>query len=196
MEKIRKIAIFASGSGTNAQAIIERFKDSKIIKVDSVFSNKEDAFVLQRAKGLNVPAYIINREKFYSTNELVGFLNERGIDLIVLAGFLWLVPENLIKSFTIINIHPALLPKYGGKGMYGMRVHQAVVDNKESKSGITIHYVNEVYDDGKIIFQAKCNINEGDSPEDVARKVHELEYKYYPEIIEGILTGGQFVDRP
>jgi len=187
MEKKRKIAIFASGSGTNAQNIATWFKDNQQVEVDSLFCNRKDAYVLQRAEKLGIPSFLIEREAFYSTDHYVDLLKKRGIDLIVLAGFLWLIPENLLKRFRIINIHPALLPRHGGKGMYGMKVHQAVVENREDESGITIHYVNEKYDEGGIIFQAKCKVEKNDSPEDVAHKVHQLEYKYFPEIIEKVV---------
>ncbi|NQU84466.1 MAG: phosphoribosylglycinamide formyltransferase [Mariniphaga sp.] len=189
MKTKKKIAIFASGSGTNAQNIIEFFENNNYIEVDSVFSNRKDAFVLNRAENYGIPSFIIDRELFYSSNRIVKLLKEREIDLLVLAGFLWLVPKDLIQEFSIINIHPALLPKYGGKGMYGIKVHQEVVENNETESGITIHYVNEVYDEGKTIFQAKCKIERNDSPEDVAAKVHQLEYKYFPKIIKEVLMG-------
>jgi phosphoribosylglycinamide formyltransferase-1 len=183
----KKIIIFASGSGTNAQNIIEYFFENEEVIVDSVWSNKKDAYVLERAKKFQIETFVFNKEEFTGSNLIVEKLKSREVDLIVLAGFLWLVPSNLIKSFPIINIHPALLPKYGGKGMYGMKVHQAVVENKDEESGITIHYVNEIYDDGEIIFQAKCPVLPSDSPEDVAQKVHQLEYRYFPEVIEKIL---------
>jgi len=183
----KKIAIFASGSGTNAQKIFEYFSENEMVIVDSLWSNKKDAFALERAKNFQINTFVFNKEEFTGSNRIVQKLKSREVDLIVLAGFLWLVPSNLIKSFPIINIHPALLPKYGGKGMYGMRVHQAVVKNKDEESGITIHYVNEIYDDGKIIFQAKCPVLPSDSPEDVAHKVHQLEYRYFPEVIEKVL---------
>jgi phosphoribosylglycinamide formyltransferase 1 len=186
---MKRIAIFASGSGTNAQNIFEYFSNNKNIRVDSLFSNRPDAYVLERAKKSGIQTFVFNREVFYSTGEILKTLNERNIDLIVLAGFLWLIPQNLINNFTIINIHPALLPKYGGKGMYGMKVHSAVVENREPETGITIHYVNEVFDNGEIIFQAKCSINPEDKPEDVASKVHELEYEYFPQIIEEVVSG-------
>lgn len=184
--KTKKIAIFASGSGSNAQKIVEYFTDHKEITIDSIWCNKEGAYVLERAKELQVEAFLFNREEFVHSLSVVEKLKSRQIDLIVLAGFLWLVPTSLIENFTIINIHPALLPKYGGKGMYGMNVHKAVVENGDKESGISIHYVNEKYDDGKLIFQAKCKINDADTPQDVANKVHELEYKHFPPIIEQV----------
>lgn len=186
---MKKIAIFASGSGTNAQNIIEYFKRSVKIKVDCLFSNKKDAFALERARNFEVQTFIIERDAFYNSDEIENLLKKRGIELIVLAGFLWLMPKNLVENFKIINIHPALLPKYGGRGMYGMKVHSAVVENKDPESGITIHFVNEVYDDGEIIFQAKCPVDGADTPEMVAAKVHQLEYKYFPAIIEKVLLG-------
>jgi phosphoribosylglycinamide formyltransferase 1 len=186
---MKRIAIFASGSGTNAQNIFKYFANNNIIKVDSLFSNRQDAYVLERAKKSGIPTFLIDRESFYSTNIIIDILKERGIDLIVLSGFLWLVPKNLIDTFQIINIHPALLPKYGGKGMYGLKVHSSVVENGETETGISIHFINEVFDDGKIIFQAKCKVESSDTPEDVAAKVHHLEYKYFPEIIEKVLLG-------
>ena len=183
----KRITIFASGSGTNAQNIIEYFADSDEIIIDSLWSNKEEAYALERAKKLGVDTFVFNRNQFYNSNEIIESLRKRSVDLVVLAGFLWLIPENMIENFTIINIHPALLPKYGGKGMYGMNVHKAVVENKERESGITIHYVNENYDEGQIIFQAKCPVNETDTPENVASNVHKLEYEFFPTIIEKLL---------
>ncbi len=181
---VKKIVIFASGSGTNAQAIIRYFAERKDVIVDSLWSNKPEALALKRAEDLGIETFIFNRHQLYETDQVVMELKERKIDLIVLAGFLWLVPETLIEEFPIINIHPALLPKYGGKGMYGMRVHQAVVQNKDIETGISIHIVNKDYDEGELIFQAKCPVLPGDSPDVVANKVHELEYKYFPSVIE------------
>ena len=183
----RRIALFASGSGTNAQNIINYFAGNEGIVVDSVWTNNPEAYVLERAKKFGVDTFMFTKEEFRNTNKVLEELKKRNVDLIVLAGFLWLIPVNLIQNFRIINIHPALLPKYGGKGMYGMKVHQAVVDNKEMESGISIHFVNEKYDEGKIIFQAKCPVLPTDSPDDVAMKVHQLEYKYFPEVIEKVL---------
>jgi phosphoribosylglycinamide formyltransferase-1 len=184
------IAIFASGSGTNAQAITEYFKDKKTHEVKLILSNKPNAFVIERAKLLKVPAIVFDRRRFYETFEIGQILKNEKIDLIVLAGFLWLVPENILRTYSkrIINIHPALLPKYGGHGMYGMRVHEAVVANHETESGITIHYVNEIYDQGEIIFQAKCKVEPTDTAETVAKKVHKLEYTYFPKTIENLLN--------
>jgi len=184
---VKKIALFASGSGTNAENIISYFADSKNIKVDSLWSNKRDAFALKRAEKWGVPTFIFNRRQFYETNEIVDELQRRGIDLIVLAGFLWLVPENILRKFTLINIHPALLPKYGGKGMYGMHVHRAVIENGDKESGISIHLVDPEYDQGKLLFQARCPVCPGDTPEDVATRVHQLEYQHFPALIEKFL---------
>lgn len=184
---VKRIAIFASGSGSNAQNIIEYFTDNKNIIVDSVWTNNPSAYVLERAKNCGIDSFIFSREEFKISGFVVEKLKERNIKLIVLAGFLWLIPSNLIRNFRIINIHPALLPKYGGKGMYGMNVHQAVVENNEKESGISIHFVNEKYDEGEIIFQAVCPVLPSDSPEEVAEKVHQLEYKHFPAVIEKVL---------
>lgn len=183
----KRIALFASGSGTNAQNIIEYFSENENVIVDSLWSNKPEAYALIRAEKLGVETFVFDRQRFYETEEVTETLKNRKVDLIVLAGFLWLIPGNLINSFTMVNIHPALLPKYGGKGMYGMNVHRAVVENNEPESGITIHFVNEKYDEGKIIFQAKCTIEKSDTPETVAQKVHALEYQHFPEEIEKVL---------
>ena len=186
---MNKIAIFASGSGTNAQNIIDYFKTKETTAVSYILSNKKDAYVLTRAQNFNIPVRTFDRHEFYETDEILNFLTEKGINWIVLAGFLWLIPENIVDSFTnrIINIHPALLPKFGGKGMYGLNVHRAVLENKEKETGITIHYVNKIYDEGNIIFQTKCKVDEADTPESLAEKVHKLEYSYYPEIIEKLI---------
>ena len=186
---VKKIAIFASGSGTNAQNIIEYFSDNERVIVDSLWTNNPNAYALERAKKLGAETFVFTRDDLVNTPKLVVELKKRNVNLIVLAGFLWLMPLNLIQNFKIINIHPALLPKYGGKGMYGMKVHQAVVENKENESGISVHFVNEKYDEGEIVFQAKCEVFPSDTPEDVAIKVHELEYKYFPEVIEKVLFG-------
>lgn len=184
---MKRIAIFASGSGTNAQKIIEYFSTSKEIVVDSLWSNNENAYALIRAEKSGVEAITFEREEFYRSNEILDKLYDHRIDLIVLAGFLWLVPRNLTELFTVVNIHPALLPKYGGKGMYGMIVHKAVLASKDKESGITIHQVNQDYDKGKIIFQATCPVLSGDTPETLADRIHELEHQHYPRVIEEIL---------
>jgi len=183
----KRIALFASGSGTNAENIIRFFSSDNHIVVDSLMSNRHDAFALKRAENMGIPTFVFSKEQFYRSDEIPDLLRSRKIDLIVLAGFLWLIPENLIKNFTILNIHPALLPKYGGKGMYGHRVHEAVVNNHELESGITIHLVNEKYDEGKIVFQTRCPVLPDDSPDDVAGKVHQLEYEFFPKVIRQYL---------
>jgi len=188
---MKNIALFASGNGTNVQRIAEYFANSKEICIRLIVCNKATAYVLERAKKLQIDSLLVDKATFYETDKIVEKLQKFEIDLIVLAGFLWLIPENLIAAFPqkIINIHPALLPKYGGKGMYGMHVHETVVANCEAFSGISIHYVNQNYDEGDIIFQAKCAISSKDTAEDVAKKVHELEYNHYPEIIEKVISG-------
>lgn len=184
---IRKIALFASGSGSNVQNIIEYFADNEQVSVDSVWSNNPNAYALARAANFGTETFVFDKNELNNSDKVVKKLQERGVDLIVLAGFLWLIPVSLIRNFTIINIHPALLPKYGGKGMYGSRVHEAVVENREKESGITVHYVNEKYDEGKIILQEKCDVLPSDTPESVAEKVHQLEYRFFPKAIEMVL---------
>jgi phosphoribosylglycinamide formyltransferase 1 len=186
---MKNIAIFASGEGTNAQNIIDYFKFSDKIKVKVIVSNNPHANVLNRAKKEGIPAMLINRESFYNNNNAVEQLRELQIDAIILAGFLWLLPENLIDAFhgKIINIHPALLPKYGGKGMYGMKVHEAVIREKEKESGISIHYVNNEYDKGEIISQHKCVVDASDTPQTLANKIHELEKEFFPKAIEKVI---------
>lgn len=185
----KRIAVFASGNGTNAEKIFEYFKGHEHIEVSLLLTNKSQARVIERAKKYAVPVTVFSRATFYETQEIPELLLANQIDLIVLAGFMWLVPSGLVKAFPdrIINIHPALLPKYGGKGMYGDFVHQAVVNAKETESGITIHYVNERYDEGNIIFQEKCKVEPGDTPAILATKIHLLEHKCYPQVIENIL---------
>lgn len=187
---MNKIAIFASGSGTNAENLINFFKENKKIEISYIFSNNKNAYVIQRAKNHGIKHYIFSRTEFYDTQNIIEILKENQINFIVLAGFLWLIPEYLIHHYPnrIINIHPALLPKYGGKGMYGMNVHKAVINNNEQETGITIHYVNKDYDKGDIIFQAKCQVKKDDTPEDVAKKVHELEYEHFPKVVEKIVS--------
>jgi len=186
---MKNIAIFASGSGTNTEKIIAHFQNNEEIKIVLIVSNKADAFVLKRAEKNKIPTLILKREEFYETENIVDRLKSYSIDLIVLAGFMWLIPTSLIRAFPdkIINIHPALLPKFGGKGMYGLHVHEAVLNAKEKETGITIHYVNERYDEGKMIFQTQCNISKNDTPETLAEKVHQLEYEHYPLVIEILL---------
>jgi phosphoribosylglycinamide formyltransferase-1 len=185
---MKYIAVFASGSGSNAENIIRHFQNHPNIRVDSVWSNKKDAFVLQRAQNLGVESRYFSRTEFSGSDQMIRDLQRRNIDLIVLAGFLWLVPSEYIDAFTIINIHPALLPAYGGKGMYGSLVHESVVFNKEKESGITIHLVNREYDKGEHLLQMKCPVFSDDTPETLAAKIHELEYQYFPQAIEDYLN--------
>jgi len=182
----KNIAIFASGEGTNAQSIIDYFKQSTLADVKLIVSNNPKANVLNRAKQFGVDTFIINRNSFYESDYVIKKLKNNNIDLIVLAGFLWMIPENLVKAFPdqVVNIHPALLPKYGGKGMYGMNVHKAVIENKEKESGVSIHYVNEHYDEGKIISQHRCSISENETPETLAEKIHLLEQAFFAKTIE------------
>ena len=189
---MKKIAIFASGSGSNAENIINYFKNDTENVVKIVFCNKPDAYVLERAKRLSVPTFVFGREEFSHSDLVLNELKRLDIDLIVLAGFLWKVPDAIINAYPdrVINIHPALLPSYGGKGMYGMKVHEAVIAAGEKESGITIHHVNNHYDEGAIIFQAKCEIVPGDTPETLATKVHALEYEYFPRVIKELLEKG------
>jgi phosphoribosylglycinamide formyltransferase 1 len=183
-----KIAIFASGSGSNAQRITEYFKDNESISIELFLTNNPQAGVIERGRKLNIPTLIFDKTTFSKSDKIVNILKQLEVDFVVLAGFLWLIPENLIKTYPnkIINIHPALLPKYGGKGMWGHFVHEAVVANKEKESGITIHFVNEHYDEGKVIFQAKCDVLPTDSPEDVAHKVQLLEHEHFPVVLEDL----------
>ncbi len=186
---MKRIAIFASGSGTNFQQICEYFNENKHAKVEVLIVNKKNAYVRERAKNLGVEDFYFTREDFYNSNKIVDLLQSREIDMVVLAGFLWLVPENIIAAFPnkIVNIHPALLPSYGGKGMYGHHVHEAVIAARESKSGITIHYVNEMYDSGDIIFQAECQLTDQDTVETLEEKIHLLEKEHFPKVIDSIL---------
>lgn len=188
---IKKIAIFASGSGTNAENIALYFKNRQTAIISLILTNKSDAFVIKRAENLNIPVKVFNKDDFYNSTNVLDILLENQIDLIVLAGFLWLIPENIIKNFSdrIVNIHPALLPEFGGKGMYGDFVHKKVIESGKSESGITIHYVNEKYDEGNIIFQARCTVTNSDDAESLAQKIHKLEYENYPKVIESIIIG-------
>lgn len=184
----KKIVIFASGSGTNAENLIRYFNHpGSEVAVVRVFTNRPDAGVIARAGKHHVPVTVFNRKEFKSPSFIAQLANP---DLIVLAGFLWLVPEYMVREFPdkIINIHPALLPAYGGKGMYGSRVHEAVIKNKEKQSGITIHYVNEKYDEGEIILQARCKVAPGETPGSLAKKIHKLEYAFFPVTIETLLN--------
>lgn len=187
----KRIVIFASGSGTNAENIIKHFQQTELAEVIFVLSNKPDAKVLERAKNLNVETLLFTKEELSSEEGVLKTLKGVAPDLIVLAGFLLKFPEIIITEFPnkIINIHPALLPKYGGKGMYGSAVHEAVVKNKDAETGISIHYVNENYDEGAIIAQKTVQLSKADTPDTVAAKVHELEYEWFPKIIEEVLNG-------
>lgn len=188
---MKRIVIFASGSGTNAENLIRFFQDNDNASVIQVLSNNPRAKVLERCKNLKVSALCFNRVAFSQTDDVLNILKMTNPDLIVLAGFLWKIPEKFIMAFPnkIINIHPALLPKYGGKGMYGIHVHEAVVENKEKETGITIHYVNENYDEGTVIFQAKCDVLPNDTADDVAARIHELEMEHFPKVVEKLLNG-------
>lgn len=191
--KMKRIVIFASGSGTNAENLIKYFQDGKDISVIKVLSNNPQAKVLERANNLNVETLTFNKSDFTQTDSVLNTLKACNPDLIVLAGFLWKFPEKILNAFPnkVINIHPALLPKYGGKGMYGKYVHEAVVHNKESESGITIHFVNENYDEGAIIFQAKCKVEKSDNAEDVANKIHRLEMEHFPKVVKSLLISNE-----
>ncbi|WP_298901287.1 phosphoribosylglycinamide formyltransferase [uncultured Psychroserpens sp.] len=186
---MKRIVIFASGGGTNAENLIKFFHNRENASVIQVLTNNPHAKVLDRAKKLKISALSFNRVALTRTNDVLNILKSSQPDLIILAGFLWKFPEHILREFPnkVINIHPALLPKYGGKGMYGMHVHEAVVANKEKETGITIHYVNEHYDEGAIIFQAKCDVNTSDSALDVAKKIHELEMIHFPKVVEKLL---------
>ena len=186
---MKKIAILASGAGTNAENIAQYFSQNDRIKVALIVSNNPKAGVLERAARLGIPSEVVLKADWASGESVVALLRRYEIDFIVLAGFLCMVPDALLRAFPdrIVNIHPALLPKFGGKGMYGMRVHEAVVAAGEAESGITIHYINEHYDEGTVIFQASCPVLPSDTPEEVAAKVHRLEYAYYPKVIEELL---------
>ena len=186
---MKNIVIFASGAGTNAENIIRYFSNEKKAKVILVLSNKPQAMVLERAAAFGVDSFFFDHKQFYETEEVLFTLQRRNADLIVLAGFLWLVPSRIIEEYKgrIVNIHPALLPRFGGKGMYGDRVHRAVLDAGCTESGITIHYVNERYDLGDIIFQAKCPVLPGDNEDTLAARVHALEYEHYPVVISKLI---------
>jgi phosphoribosylglycinamide formyltransferase 1 len=180
------IAIFASGAGSNAQKIIDHFRNNPAIIIGLIVCNKEGAGVLAIAKNENIPFLMLEKEKFFRGDAFVADLKEYKIDFIVLAGFLWKIPVKLIQAYAnkIINIHPALLPKYGGKGMYGNFVHEAVIAANEIESGITIHYVDELYDHGGVIFQATCSVNKTDTPQSLAKMIHTLEHLHYPRVVE------------
>ena len=187
---MKRIAIFASGTGTNARNIIEYFRDHPEISVACVLSNNPTAGVLDVAAEYGIEFRIFTKEEFTQTHNINQYLGDLHINLVVLAGFLWLVPKSLIHEYPrrIINIHPALLPLFGGKGMYGSHVHQAVLASGAKETGITIHFVNEKYDEGAVIFQASCPVEKDDTPESIAARVHKLEYKYYPKVIEELIS--------
>ena len=188
-----RLAIFASGGGSNAEAIIQFFKDHDSISVELIVSNRGSAYVLQRAEDHSIPSQLITKRQFSDKNHVLDILRDSSIDYIVLAGFLLLIPKYLIEAFPdrILNIHPALLPKYGGKGMYGHHVHKAVHQNKEKESGMTIHLVDEHYDEGKILFQATTALEASDSPDMIAAKVLKLEHRHYPEQVEKLILSQQ-----
>jgi phosphoribosylglycinamide formyltransferase-1 len=182
---MKNITIMASGSGTNAENLIKFFQKREEGEINLLMANRPDAFALVRAENLGVPVQIFSREDIYSTSKVLDELMRFSTDLIVLAGFLWLIPNEILEAYPnrIINIHPALLPKYGGKGMYGSRVHEAVISNGETESGISIHLVNQEYDKGEMLFQTGCNITPGDNPDTLAEKIHALEYKHFPRVV-------------
>ena len=191
MMKIKRLAIFASGSGSNVENIFNYFKNSSNIIIDVVICNNPNAFVIERCKNLKLECIIITKENYWDDKYMLNIFGEKKIDFIVLAGFLWLIPKYLIDTYPdkIINIHPALLPDFGGKGMFGMNVHNAVYNAKVKETGITIHFVNENYDEGNILFQSKTEILENDTPEIIAEKIHKLEYLHYPIQIEKVILG-------
>lgn len=192
-DKPHRLAIFASGSGTNAEEIFKHFKNHPTTQVKLLLSNNPQAYALERAARFNIQTKVFDRRQWREQQIVLEWLKEADITHLVLAGFLWLVPDYLIKAYNhrIINIHPALLPKFGGKGLYGMKVHEAVKLAGELETGISIHLVNEQYDDGRILFQGKCPVRSDDTPEKIAQKVHQLEYEHYPRIIEQ-WTAGKF----
>lgn len=186
---MKNIVIFASGNGTNAENMIRYFRVRNTAVIRKVITNNPKAGVIKRAENFHVPVTVIDKKAWQNPEKLLENLKDLNTDLIVLAGFLKKIPVNIVAAYRnrIINIHPALLPKYGGKGMYGMHVHEAVIENKEPKSGITIHYANEKYDDGAIIFQAETPVYENDTPESLAERIHKLEYEYFPQIVEKVI---------
>lgn len=185
----KRLVIFASGAGSNAQQIINYFKDSELASVVLIVCNKPEAGVISIAKHHNIPVLLIEKERFFKGDGYLPQLQSANADLLVLAGFLWKIPQSLIIAYPrrIINIHPALLPKYGGKGMYGQYVHEAILNAGELESGITIHYVDEHYDNGDIIFQTACPVLQGDRSETLAKRIHQLEHLHYPRVIEEVL---------
>jgi len=190
---MKRIAIFASGNGTNAERIMAFFLANDAVEIRLVLTNNPNAGVLQRAQKFGVETVVFSRDELYKSDKVVKTLVENEIDFVILAGFLWLIPLSVLQKYPnrIINIHPALLPKYGGKGMFGHHVHEAVIANREKVSGITIHYVNEHYDEGNIIFQATCAISQNDTADSLASKIHELEYAHFPVVIEKLINSNQ-----
>ncbi len=186
---MKRIAVFASGSGTNAQNLIRYYHNSQVARVTLVMVNNPRAGAIVRAHSLDVPVVVFSRTQLYKDGFVLKTLGDNDIDFIVLAGFLWLVPEDIINAYPkrIVNIHPALLPDFGGKGMYGDRVHRAVLESGQTQSGITIHYVNDRYDDGDIIFQATCPVLPDDTVDTLAERVHKLEYEHYPRVVEQLI---------
>lgn len=189
VKKMKKIAIFASGEGTNAEQIAHYFTERKTAEITLIITNKKEAGVIERAEKLNVPCVIVSAKEF-KEGKALEILNQHQIDFIVLAGFLLRIPYNILHNYPnrIVNIHPSLLPKYGGKGMYGHHVHEAVLAAEETESGITIHYIDEHYDEGDIILQVKCPILLDDTPDTLAARIHQLEYEHYPVVIEKLLS--------
>lgn len=186
---MKRIAIFASGNGSNTEHIAKYFSETDLARVEAIYCNNPKAYVIQRAAHLSIPSIPIDREKFYASEVILRDLQSRKIDLIVLAGFLWLIPGNITRAFSqrIVNIHPALLPKHGGKGMFGMAVHEAVIDAGDTESGITIHLIDEVYDRGEVLLQVKSPVLPDDTPESLAERIHHLEYEHFPKVIETLL---------
>ena len=187
---MKRIAIFASGNGTNASNIIQHYRQTPDIKIECIICNNAKAKVIDVANEANIPYYLITKKDLYESDRVLELLKSNRVDFIVLAAFLLKIPEKILAAFPkkIINIHPALLPKYGGAGMYGMQVHEAVIAAKEKETGISIHYLNEKFDDGEIIFQQPIPVEENDTAETIAQKVHELEYKWYPKVIEELIS--------
>ena len=185
---LKKVAIFSSGSGSNAENIVNYFKNHKNILITRIYTNKSDADVVERAQRLDMSVRIFTKEEFIDSTIILSELRDEQVDYIILSGFLMLIPEFIVQSFSqkIINIHPSLLPKYGGKGMYGMNVHKAVVCNQETESGITIHYIDQEYDRGETILQVKCPVYANDTPESLASRIQQLEFEYFPKTIEKV----------
>ncbi|MDR1673399.1 MAG: phosphoribosylglycinamide formyltransferase [Bacteroidales bacterium] len=186
---MKRLVVFASGSGSNAQRVAEYFKEKGTARIIGIYCNRSDAYVLKRAEKMDIPAVVFDKEAFFRSEEILRRLEALSPDLIVLAGFLWKMPDHILRAFPqkVINIHPALLPKYGGKGMYGDHVHRAVIAAGEKESGISVHYVNERYDEGAVVLQARCPVMPDDTPETLAKRIHALEYAYFPVVIEQIL---------